>query len=149
MRTRIVLLLFVAALVIGVYAGGASASGPAAPGKNLVTLNCGGGVGTVTVSVQRGRNSNGAGQIVGRKGHGIPVSFTSTVTDVTTHTVLHTDSHAVGKGHAHRNQVTTHCSGVVFDAPASVFFAPGPLPAGVHATDDIQVSIDVEVIIKL
>ena len=42
----------------------------------------------LTVSVQRGQNGNGAGQIVGAKGHGIPVEFTFTLTDVTTATVL-------------------------------------------------------------
>ena len=71
----------------GVVAATASASGPAAPGKELVQITCD-GLGMLTVSVQRGQNGNGAGQIVGAKGHGIPVEFTFTLTDVTTATVL-------------------------------------------------------------
>jgi hypothetical protein len=86
---------------------------------------------------------------VGSKGHGIPVAFSFTVTDVTTSTVLDSQSSAVGHGHAHRHQATTTCSGVVFSGPASVFFGGGPLPPGVAATDTIQVTIVGQVIVKL
>jgi hypothetical protein len=133
---------------LAVFAPGAAASGPVPPGKDVIHLTCD-GIGPVTVSVPRSENNNGAGQIVGQKGHGIPVAFTVTITDVTTATPVGTDSSAVGGGHAHRNQATTTCSGVVFSAPASVFFAGGPLPPGVAATDTIEVSIVGEVIVKL
>jgi hypothetical protein len=145
------LLCGVATAVVGlaVFTGGASASGPAPPGKDVINLTCV-GIGPVTVSVPRSESNNGAGQLVGQKGHGIPVSFTSTVTDVTkSNTVLFTDTSAVGHGHAHRHQTTTTCSGVVFSGPASTFFGNGPLPPGVDATDTIEVSIVVEVIVKL
>jgi hypothetical protein len=132
---------------IGVLAGTAMASGPAAPGKDLITLNCD-GLGTVTVSVQRGQNSNGAGQIVDGKGHGIPVEFTFTLTDVTTTTVIDSETGATGGGHAHPNQTTTHCSGVLFEGLASDFFGT-ELPPGVAATDTISAAIDGNVIIKL
>jgi hypothetical protein len=139
--------LIVAALTV--LTGAASASGPAPPGKDVIHLTCV-GIGPVTVSVPRSENNNGAGQLVGAKGHGIGVAFTVTVTDVTTATLLGTDSSAVGHGHAHPNQTTTTCSGVVFSGPASVFFGGGPLPPGVAApTDTIQVFISGEVIIKL
>jgi hypothetical protein len=140
----------VAAAVVGlaVFTGGASASGPAPPGKDVIDLTCV-GIGPVTVSVPRSSRNNGAGQLVGRKGHGIPVRFTSTVTDVTKSTVLNTDSSAVGHGRAHRHQTTTTCSGVVFSGPASAFFGKGPLPPGVDATDTIEVDIVVDVIAKL
>jgi hypothetical protein len=128
--------------------GGASASGPAPPGKDIIHLTCE-GIGPVTVSVPRSERNNGAGQIVGAKGHGIPVAFTFTITDVTTNMVLDSESSAVGHGRAHRHQPTTTCSGVVFSGPASAFFGGGPLPPGVAATDTIEVSIVGEVIVKL
>ena len=144
------MLFGVAAMVaaLAVFTPGASASGPAPPGKDLIDLNCV-GIGPVTVSVPRGDNNNGAGQLVGEKGHGIPVAFTFTLTDVTTKTVLDSQSSAVGHGNAHRNQATTTCSGVVFSGPASDFFGGGPLPPGVAPTDTIEASIVGEVIIKL
>lgn len=138
--------LLVAALAL--FTGGASASGPAAPGKDVIHLNCV-GLGDVTVSVPRSENNNGVGQLVGGKGHGIPVAFTVTFTDVTTNTVIGSESSAVGGGNAHPHQATTTCSGVVFSAPASVFFGGGPLPPGVAPTDTIEVSIVGEVIVKL
>jgi hypothetical protein len=138
--------LLVAALTV--FTGGASASGPAPPGKDVIHLNCV-GVGDVTVSVPRSESNNGVGQLVGGKGHGIGVAFTITFTDVTTNTVLNTESSAVGGGNAHPNQATTSCSGVVFSGPASDFFGGGPLPAGVAPTDTIEVSIVGDVIIKL
>jgi hypothetical protein len=134
---------------LAVFTAGAAASGPAAPGKDVIHLTCDHGIGPVTVSVPPSQSNNGAGQIVGQKGHGIPVAFTFTITDVTTATILDTESSAVGGGHAHPNQGTVTCSGVVFSGPASVFFGGGPLPPGVAATDTIQVSIVGEVIVKL
>jgi len=144
------LLCGVAAMVaaLAVSTAGASASGPAPPGKDVIDLNCE-GIGPVSVSVPRSDNNNGAGQIVGVKGHGIPVAFTFTLTDVTTHTVIDSQSSAVGGGRAHRNQATTTCSGVVFSGPASDFFGGGPLPPGVAPTDTIEASIAGQVIIKL
>jgi alkaline phosphatase len=139
----------IAVMGLAVFTGGASASGPAPPGKQVINLTCV-GIGPVTVSVARGNDNTGAGQLVGRKGHGIPVRFTTTVIDVTkSNTVLSTDSSAVGHGHAHRHQTTTTCSGVVFSGPASTFFGNGPLPPGVDATDTIEVDIVVDVIAKL
>jgi hypothetical protein len=133
---------------LAVLTGSAAASGPAAPGKDIIDLTCV-GFGPVTVSVPGSEMNNGAGQLVDAKGHGIGVAFTVTTTDVTTSTVLDTESVAVGGGNAHPNQETTNCSGVVFLGPASVFFGPGPLPPGVAATDTIQVFISGEVIVKL
>lgn len=146
MRTKLLLLLLAATAAIGLVASTASASGPAAPGKDLVQITCD-GLGTITVSVQRGENSNGAGQIVGQKGHGIPVSFTFTLTDVTTSTVIDSETTATGHGNGHPNQPATHCSGVIFEGPASDFFGP-QLPPGVAPTDTIRATIDGFVIVK-
>src|SRR5215218_641020 len=120
MQRRLLCGVAVVAAALAVFTAGASASGPAPPGKDLVDLNCE-GIGPITVSVPRSESNNGVGQLVGEKGHGIPVAFTFTLTDVTTNTVLDSESSAVGGGHAHRNQETTRCSGVVFSGLASDF----------------------------
>jgi hypothetical protein len=127
-------------------AGTAVASGPAPPGKQLVNLNCT-GLGPITVSVQRGQNSKGAGQIVGMKGHGIPVKIVFTTRDLTTSTLIDTSTQLSGHGHGHRHQATTECTGVIFQGPASEFYG-SHLPAGVAATNTVQASIDAFVIIK-
>src|SRR2546429_3552836 len=80
---RILLVLATGALVAtGALTGTAAASGPAPPGKEIIELECE-GIGPVTVSVQRNEHSQGAGQIVGEKGHGIPVALNFTLTDLT------------------------------------------------------------------
>ena len=148
MQRRLLCGVAVAVAALAVSTAGASASGPAPPGKDLIDLNCE-GIGAITVSVPRAEDSNGVGQIVGAKGHGIPVTFSFTITDVTTDTVLDSESSAVGGGHAHPNQATTTCSAVLFSGSASDFFGEDPLPPGVAATDTIEASISVEVIAKL
>jgi len=134
-------------VALAAFSGEALASGPAPKGKEVIHLSCE-GLGPVAVSVPSSEKNNGAGQIVGQKGHGIPVAFTFTATDITTNTVVFSEASAVGGGHAHANQATTTCSGVVFEAPASAFFEEGPLPPGVEPTDIIQASILGQVIIK-
>jgi hypothetical protein len=127
----------------------ASASGPAAPGKVIITADCE-GLGTVTVSVQRGENSNGAAQIVGQRGQGIPVSFTFSAVDLTTNETLFTESDAVGHGNAHPNQQTTTCTFVIFQGPASEFFTSSELmQLGIDPTDTVLVTGTVVVILKL
>src|SRR5438552_1919419 len=96
-----------------VFVAAATASGPAPPGKDIITVTCA-GVGTFDVSVPRSENNNGAGQIVGEKGHGIGVTFTFTLFDVTTNTIIFSDTGAVGGGNAHPNQETTTCTGTFF-----------------------------------
>ena len=116
MQRRLLSALALTLAALAVLTGAASGSGPAPPGKDVINLTCV-GIGPVTVSVPRSDNNNGAGQLVGSKGHGIPVAFSFTITDVTTSTVLDSESSAVGHGHAHRHQATTTCSGVVFSGP--------------------------------
>jgi hypothetical protein len=141
--------VLVLALGIAVLATGtAMASGPAAPGKQIVPLICDQPLGTVVVSVPSGENSNGAGQVVDAKGHGIPAAFSFTLTDVSTSTVLDSEGpFGVGGGHAHPNQPTVHCSGVEFDGSAADFFGT-QLPPGVSAEDEILATFDVDVILK-
>jgi hypothetical protein len=146
MRLRLVVLSEAVVATAAALAGTASASGPAAPGKQLIQLDCQ-GLGPITVSVQRGENSNGAGQILDMKGHGIPVSFTFTITDVRQGFVIDSESSAVGTGNAHHNQPTTECTGVSFDDRASNIFGTD-LPQGVGADDEILGTIDVQVVLK-
>jgi hypothetical protein len=145
MRAKLALLLFVLTAAIGVTAV-ASASGPAAPGKELVQASCD-GLRTVTVAVQRGDNSNGAVQIVDAKGHLIPVATTFALTDLTTSTVLDTETTATGQGNGHPNQPATHCTGVLFHGLASDFFG-ADFPPGVAATDTVELALDAFAIVK-
>jgi hypothetical protein len=146
-KFSVLLLLATTVAIMGIVAAAASASGPAAPGKEVIQLTCD-GLGTIPVSVQRGENANGAGQIVDANGHGIPVNATLTLTDLTTSTVLATEVTATGQGNGHPNQPTTHCSGVLFHGSASDFFGTD-LPTGVAPTDTVELTIDAFAIIKL
>ena len=145
MQRRLLYVLAATVAALAIFTGAASASGPAPPGKELVELTCE-GIGSVTVSVQRGQNSKGAGQIVGAKGHGIVVASTATATDLTSGKVVQESSFVRGGGNAHPNQETRQCSGVVFKGLASEI--GGVPPEGVEPTDEIEISIVADVIIK-
>jgi hypothetical protein len=147
---RIVLALAVSAIAVAsIFAATATASGPAAPGKELTEIECP-GFGRITVSTPKsGHGSNkSAGQIVGEKGHGLPVSFTFTVTDVTTEKVVFTETEPSAPGRTRSGQATTTCTGIPIEVPAPVFFEGHELPPGVSATDTIRANFEVQVIIK-
>jgi len=146
MRMKLFVLLLLAMTGAMGTVGAASASGPAAPGKELIQLTCE-GLGPITVSVQRGEKANGAGQIVDSKGHGIPVEATLTLTDLTTATVLGTETTATGHGNGHPNQPATHCTGDLFQGSASDFFG-SDLPPDVAPTDTVQLAFDGFAVIK-
>jgi hypothetical protein len=146
MRLIIISCLAVTALALAVLAGSAAGSGPAAPGKNIFEITCGGD--TFTIAVPRGEDAFGAAQIVGQTGQGIPVSLTFSLVDLTTETLLDSGTTEVGQGHAHPNQTTTSCTIVLFEGTAADFFGP-ELPPGVAAADIVQFSLAVEVILKL
>ena len=148
MQRRILSTCTLGLAALALLSGQAFASGPAPKGKEVVKLECE-GLGEVAVSVPRSEKSNGAGQIVGAKGHGIPVAFTFTVTDLTSGKVLFVEQTTSGGGHGHGNQPTTSCSGVAAEAPASEFFEGGPLPPEVAPTDTIQASVLGQVVVKL
>ena len=143
-------LLASAIAATGVLAAAAAAAPPSERegpgGKETVEVECE-GLGTLTVSAPRPEKSNGAAQVVGRKLHGIPVSFSFTATDVTKGSVLFEESHESGKGHGHPNQATTRCTST-FEATAAEFFAAEELPEGVAPTDLIRATFDVQVIVK-
>jgi len=146
MTKRALWLVLAVTAAIGMFAGSASASGPAPPGKQILDVNCD-GIGTLTVSVAAGQNSNGAAQIVDAQGHAIEAAFSFTLTDVTTATVLDSENPNRGNGNAHPNQPTTHCSGVLFDGAASDFFGSQP-PPGVSPDDEILATFEVDVVLK-
>jgi hypothetical protein len=147
MRRIIITCLAATALALAVLAGSAAASGPAAPGKEILQISC--GTDTFTIAVPRGENAFGAAQIVGHSGHLIPVRLAFSVVDVTTDTLLDSGSTAVGHGQAHPNQGTSRCTVVLFEGTAADFFGPDPLPPGVTPTDVIRASLSVEAIAKL
>ncbi|TMK98850.1 MAG: hypothetical protein E6G34_04885 [Actinobacteria bacterium] len=126
----------------------AAASGPAPPGKEIVEIECE-GIGSLTVSVARNEHGKGAGQIVGQKGHGIPVSLSFSLTDVTTGEPLFSETELQGGGNAHHNQNTTTCKGTNAEVPASIFFGEHELPPGVSPEDIIRAAFEVQVIVKL
>jgi hypothetical protein len=145
---RLVLLAALTGAAMLAAAVPASASGPAAPGKSLIQVDCG-SAGTFWVTVPKSDNNNGAGQIVGQHGHGIGVAFTFTVIDATTNTVLFSDSSHTGNGHSHPNQTTTTCTFQPFpDIVASDFFGD-QLPPGVAPTDIISGQGSGEIILML
>jgi hypothetical protein len=150
-RTRRSVLAVIALGAIATTAVSASAAGAAPPpresthGRETVQVQCE-GFGTLTVQVPSNEHSNGAGQIVGEKGHGIPVAFTATIEDVSKGVVLFGESTKVGHGHAHPNQPTTTCRQVL-EASAHEFFGE-ELPAGVAPTDLIRATFEVQVIVK-
>ncbi len=145
MQRRLLYTVATTVAALALFTGAAYASGPAPPGKELVELTCQ-GLGSITVSVPSGKRTNGVGQIVEVKGHGIPVASTGTATDLTTEKVVQEVSSATGHGNGHPNQETTKCEGVVFKGLASEL--GGVPPEGVKPTDEIELSIVVDVIIK-
>jgi hypothetical protein len=147
MRRIIIICLAAITVALAVLAGSAAASGPGATGKEILQISC--GTDTFTIAVPRGENAFGAAQIVGHKGHLIPVSLVFSVVDVTTDALLDSGSTAVGHGQAHPNQDTTRCTVVLFEGTAADFFGSDPLPPGVAATDVIRASLSVDAIAKL
>jgi hypothetical protein len=145
---RLCLALIASAVTTAGLASSAAASGPAPKGKETIELECGGGIGKVTVAIPRPERSHGSGQIVGEKGHGTPVSFTFSATDLRTGEQLFSFSEpAGGKGHAHPHQETTTCTSTT-ESTAEEFFAGEELPEGVLPQDIIRQTLEVAVIVK-
>jgi hypothetical protein len=128
-----------------VFASGAAASGPAAPGKEIIEVNCE-GIGPLTVSVPRGENNHGAGQIVGQKGHGIATTISFSLEDVTTGEPIFSETNAYGNGHAHQNQSATRCTHES-EALAEEIFGE-ELPPEVSAGDTVKTTLEVLVVLK-
>lgn len=138
----------VAALGVGIAGasgpGGGAGNGSGNNGRSVQSITCAGT--EYMVAVPNAEGSNGAGQIVGAKGHGIPVTGTFTVTDTTVGMVLESGTFGVP---GHPNQATTECTGTSFTGTVADFFPPdAPLPPGVSPSDTIVGSLDVFVVLK-
>ena len=129
--------------------GTATASGPTPPPKDTFVVECE-GLGSFTIAAPASESGHGVAQIVGEKGHGIPVSSTVTVTGVTTKAVLFSEPDAKGSSQGNRNQTATTCSGTDAEVPASTFFGERglELPEGVSPEDIIRAFTESQVVIK-
>jgi hypothetical protein len=119
------LALAMVALVALVVAGVGNA------GREQQTLTCE-GLGTITVTVTTTTNHSVAWGVgtVSSSLHGIPVSFSGTITDLTTNTVLDTFFQAKGKGNGMHNQPTVTCTSPPETAKAGELGIPGTAVPG-------------------
>lgn len=121
------------------------ATGAANAGRQQQTLTCT-GLGTITVTVTSTTNNHSVAWGTGKVSsslHGIPVSFTGTVTDLTTSTVLNTFSQAKGHGNGMHNESTVTCSMPPQIGTAAQFGIPGVNPA-----DMIEFDFSAQVVLK-
>lgn len=121
-------------------------AGASNAGREQQTLFCTGGLGTVTVTVTTTKNDHsvawGTGKVSSSM-HGIPVSFSGTVTDLTTNTTLFTFFQAKGKGHGMHHHSTVTCTEAPQTGTAAQFGIPG-----VNPSDTIQMDFSAQVVIK-
>jgi hypothetical protein len=121
------------------------AAGVSNAGRTQQTLNCS-GLGTITVTVTSTKSDHsvawGTGKVSSRL-HGIPVSFSGTVTDLTTDTLLFSFSQAKGKGHGMHRQQTVTCTSPPVDTTAGEAGIPG-----VNPTDVVEMDFTAQVVLK-
>ncbi len=152
MDRRKLFVVAIAVAALGVFTAPASASGPAAPpGKTLITFTCttptGEPFGTFKVTEPHAFfHAVGVGQVVGVQLHGVPVSGTTVVNDVTTPSNSIELPFVTGNGNAHPDKPTIHCIGTAFVGVASDFFGTS-VPSGLPPTDTITVIDIVNVIV--
>jgi hypothetical protein len=135
---RLFVLLAVAAVAL-------VAAGVGSAGREQQTLDCT-GLGTITVTVTTTTNDNSVAWGVGTVSsslHGIPVSFSGTVTDLTTNTVLDTFFQAKGHGNGMHNETTVTCT----SPPEIVTAGEAGIP-GVDPTHMIEFAFSAEVVLK-
>lgn len=114
-------------------------------GRIQQTLTCG-NLGTITVTTTVTKNDHsvawGTGK-VSNKLHGIPVSFSGSITDTTTNTVLFTFSQAKGKGHGLHHQKAVTCT----SPPVTMTAGDAGIP-GVNPSDTVEQDFSAQVVIK-
>ena len=122
------------------------AAGVGNAGREQQVLNCTGGLGTITVTVTTTTNDHsvawGVGTVSNRL-HGIPVSFSGTITDLTTSTVLDSFSQAKGKGNGMHSQPTITCSSPPETATAGELGIPG-----IDPNDVIEFDFSAQVVLR-
>lgn len=135
--------LLAAALAVGPLAAPAQAQ---PPGHEVETVECE-GLGTIEISTQRSDN-RGAVQIIGTKGHLIPVQFSFSLENLTTGMVLFEETEPLS-GKSHQNQATTTCS-LSFTGTWDEIGEPGgEPPPGVEPDDILRVTLTVDVVAKV
>jgi len=134
------ILAFVLVAVVALVAAGVGSAG-----REQQVLTCT-GLGTITVTVTTTTNDHSVAWGVGTVSsslHGIPVSFSGTVTDITTNTLLDSFYQAKGKGHGMHDQPTVSCSGPPETATAGELGIPD-----VDPDDVIEFDFTAEVVLK-
>jgi hypothetical protein len=129
--------------IVALVALVAASAGNAA--REQQTLTCT-GLGTITVTVTTTTNDHSVAWGVGTVSsslHGIPVSFSGTVTDLTTGTILDSFFQAKGQGNGMHNQSTITCTGPPETATAGELGIPG-----VDPNDVIEFDLSVQVVLK-
>ena len=138
MRRLLALPLMVAVALIAAGAGNA--------GRQQQVLTCG-TYGTLTVTVTTTKNDHsvawGTGKVTSPRLLGIPVSFSGSVTDLTTNTVLFTFSQAKGKGHGMHSHSTVTCT----SPPQTTTAGAAGIP-NVNPTDTVEMDFSAQVVVK-
>src|SRR5436305_1956883 len=115
-------------------------------GREQQVLTCG-SYGTLTVTVTTTKNDHsvawGTGKVSSPRLLGIPVSFSGSVTDLTTNTVLFTFFQAKGHGHGMHHHATVTCT----SPPETTTAGAAGIP-GVNPNDTVQMDFTAQVVIK-
>ena len=121
------------------------AAGVSNAGREQQQLTCT-GLGTITVTVTTTTNDHsvawGVGTVSNRL-HGIPVSFSGTVTDLTTGVVLDSFFQAKGHGNGMHSQPTITCTSPPETATAGELGIPG-----IDPNDVIEFDFSAQVVLK-
>jgi len=122
------------------------AAGVGNAGREQQTLTCD-TYGTLTVTVTTTKNDHsvawGTGKVSNPRLLGIPVSFSGTITDLTTGMVLDTFTQSKGKGHGMHRHHTVTCTSPPETGTAAEFGIPG-----VDPTDVVEFDFSAQVVIK-
>jgi hypothetical protein len=116
---------------------GLLAAASASAGRTQQVLDCQ-GLGTVTVTVTSTTSENSVAWGTGKVStslHGIPVSFSGTVTDLTTGTLLFSFSQAKGQGNGMHNQPSVACASPPETDTAGDLGIPGVNPSDIVEQD--------------
>lgn len=128
-----------------VLAAALLAAATANAGRIQQTLTCT-GYGTLTVTTTNTTSDHSVAWGTGKVSsslHGIPVSFSGSITDLTTHTLLFSFSQAKGKGNGMHNQTTVSCS----SPPVRMSAREAGIP-GVNPSDIVEQAFTAVVVIK-
>ena len=150
MHRRNLIAVATAVLALAMFTATASAAGPAAPGKTVITFVCP-GLGTFIVTEPHAFfHAVGVGQALGEQLHGIPVYGTTVVNDVNGGLIFSEDF-VTGNGNAHPaqhpNQLPVFCTGIAFEGLAIDFFGSS-LPSFLDPTQRISVIDNIWVILR-